>query len=76
MRQIIETKVFRLSKTKTKYFACNFNDVTLEAEVEVRNDSQIIPKTKRGNFKYLGSIIIGYKMIDDVSHHIGVGWVN
>ncbi|KAG5625534.1 hypothetical protein H5410_010752 [Solanum commersonii] len=59
LRQIIETKVFRLSKTKTKYFACNFDDVTLEAKVEVRNNSQIIPKTKRGNFKYLGSIIIG-----------------
>ncbi|KAG5602253.1 hypothetical protein H5410_033623 [Solanum commersonii] len=47
----------RLSRTKTKYLECKFSDVTHEADVELRIDTQIIPK--RGSFKYLGSIIQG-----------------
>ncbi|KAG5590370.1 hypothetical protein H5410_040884, partial [Solanum commersonii] len=73
-RQMLESKGFRLSRTKTEYLRCNFSDVVEEAEVEVRLASQIIPK--RESFKYLGSVIQESGDIDDdVTHHIGVAWM-
>ena len=33
-RQTLESKGFRLSRSKTKYLECKFNDVRLENEVE------------------------------------------
>nr|XP_009773737.1 PREDICTED: uncharacterized protein LOC104223905 [Nicotiana sylvestris] len=71
-RQAVESKGFKLSRTKTKYVECKFNDVMGEADVEVRLDSQVI--LKRESFKYLGSIIQGDGEIDgDITHRIGVG---
>ncbi|XP_059277876.1 uncharacterized protein LOC132032093 [Lycium ferocissimum] len=66
---------FRLSRTKTRYLEeCKFSDVKCEAGVEVCLDKQAIQK--RGVFIYLGSIIQGNKEIDDdVTHHIGAGWM-
>ncbi|XP_019253919.1 PREDICTED: uncharacterized protein LOC109232613 [Nicotiana attenuata] len=53
---------------------CKFNNGTQEGDMEVRLDTQVIPK--RGSFKYLGSIIQGNGEIDeDVTHHIGAGWM-
>ncbi|XP_019224237.1 PREDICTED: uncharacterized protein LOC109205923 [Nicotiana attenuata] len=73
-RQALEYKGFKLSRTKTDYLECKFSDMTGEADVEVRLDSQVIPK--RENFKYLGSIIQGDGEINwDVTHRIGVGWM-
>nr|XP_009761203.1 PREDICTED: uncharacterized protein LOC104213402 [Nicotiana sylvestris] len=56
-RQTLEYKGFKLSRTKTEYAECKFSNVTGEADVEVRLDSQVI--LKRESFKYLGSIIQG-----------------
>ncbi|XP_070046785.1 uncharacterized protein [Nicotiana tomentosiformis] len=43
-------------------------------DMDVRFDSQVI--SKRGSFKYLGSIIQGDGEIDeDVTHRIGVEWM-
>ncbi|XP_070031894.1 uncharacterized protein [Nicotiana tomentosiformis] len=68
----LESKGFKLSRTKTKYVECKFSDVTGEADVEVRLYSQVI--LKRECFKYLGSIIHGDGEIDgDVTYRIGVG---
>ncbi|XP_070034800.1 uncharacterized protein [Nicotiana tomentosiformis] len=73
-RQALESKGFKLSRTKTEYLECKFSDVTREEDVEVRLDSQVIPKSE--SFKYLGSIIQGDGEIDeDVMHSIGVGWM-
>ncbi|KAG5569861.1 hypothetical protein H5410_059627, partial [Solanum commersonii] len=73
-RQTLESKGFRLSRTKTEYLRCNFNDVVEEAEVGVRLVTQIIPK--RESFKYLGSVIEGSGDIDDdVTHRDGVAWM-
>nr|XP_009772184.1 PREDICTED: uncharacterized protein LOC104222637 [Nicotiana sylvestris] len=45
-----------------------------EADVDVRLDSQVIPK--KGSFKYPGLIIQGDGDIDeDVTHRVGVGWM-
>ena len=73
-RHALESKGFKLSRTKTEYLECKFGVEPTEAGVEVRLDSQVIPK--RGSFKYLGSVIQGIGEIDeDVTHRIGVGWM-
>ncbi|KAM3322064.1 hypothetical protein P3S67_003215 [Capsicum chacoense] len=73
-RQTLESKGFRLSRSKTEYLECKFNDVRLENEVVVKLESQEV--CKRDSFKYLGSVIQGNGEIDeDVSHRIGAGWM-
>ncbi|XP_059313681.1 uncharacterized protein LOC132064641 [Lycium ferocissimum] len=72
-REALESKDFKLSKKKIEYLEFKFSNVTSEAKVEVTIEALVIPK--RGNFKYLGSIIQGDREIDaDVAHRIGVGW--
>ncbi|XP_070025857.1 uncharacterized protein [Nicotiana sylvestris] len=71
-RQDLESKGFRLSRTKTEYLECKFSVAQMEAGVDVRLNSQVIPK--RSSFKYLESVIQGIREIDeDVTHRIGVG---
>ncbi|KAF3657742.1 hypothetical protein FXO38_13547 [Capsicum annuum] len=73
-RQTLESKGFWLSRTKTEYLECKFSDVSQEAEVVVKLDSQTIQK--RESCKYLVSMIQGNSEIDkDVTHHIGAGWL-
>ncbi|KAF3669880.1 putative pre-mRNA-processing factor 6-like [Capsicum annuum] len=73
-RQTLESKGFRVSRTKTEYVECKFNDVRRENEVVVRLEAQEVGK--RDKFKYLGSVIQSNGEIDeDVSHHIGAGWM-
>ncbi|PHT82092.1 hypothetical protein T459_15107 [Capsicum annuum] len=58
-----------MSRTKTEYLECKFNDLRKEDGVVVKMDSQVV--CKRNNFKYLGSIIQENREIDeDVSHRI------
>lgn len=58
-------------KTKTEYLECKFNDVSHEEGIEVRLDTQAIPKR---DSKYLGSLSHGNREIDDyVTRHINVG---
>ncbi|KAF3674573.1 putative pre-mRNA-processing factor 6-like [Capsicum annuum] len=73
-RQTLESKGFRVSRTKTEYVECKFNDVRRENEVVVRLEAQEVKK--RDKFKYLGSVIQSNGEIDeDVSHRIGAGWM-
>ncbi|XP_070009001.1 uncharacterized protein [Nicotiana sylvestris] len=66
-RQALESKGFRLNRTKTEYLECKFGAEPAEMGVEVRLDSQVIPK--RSSFKYLGSVIQGIGEIgEDVTH--------
>lgn len=62
-RQTLESKRFRLSRTKMKYLECKFSDTMHEAGVEVRRDTRAIPK--RESFKYLWLVtkIVGTSMI-------------
>ncbi|XP_070003743.1 uncharacterized protein [Nicotiana sylvestris] len=60
--------------TKTEYLECKFSAEPTEAGLDMRLDSQVIPK--KGSFKYLGSVIHGDGEIDEnVTHRIGVGWM-
>ncbi|KAF3683236.1 putative pre-mRNA-processing factor 6-like [Capsicum annuum] len=73
-RQTLESKGFRVSRSKTEYVECKFNDVRRENEVVVKLESQEV--CKRDSFKYLGSVIQSNGEIDeDVLHRIGAGWM-
>jgi len=51
-----------------------FSDVTHVADVKVRLDTQVIQK--KGSFNYLEFIIQSKGEIDDdLTHHIGTGWM-
>nr|XP_009615394.1 uncharacterized protein LOC104108115 [Nicotiana tomentosiformis] len=71
-RQTLESKGFKLSRSKTKYLECKFSEGMHEEQVELRIGTQVIPR--RDSFKYLGSIIQGNMEIgEDVTHHIRAG---
>lgn len=67
-RHTQEPKSFRLSETKSKYLECEFTNVMMEANMEVKIDARVIPT--RRSFNYLGSIIQGDEEIDDETHII------
>ncbi|XP_060178388.1 uncharacterized protein LOC132608378 [Lycium barbarum] len=69
-RQTLESKGFKLSRTKTEYIECKFRDGSQVENEDVQLDTEVI--SKKVSFKYLGSIIQGNGEIDDdVSHRIG-----
>ncbi|XP_009792092.1 uncharacterized protein [Nicotiana sylvestris] len=73
-RQTLESKGFKLSRTKTEYLECKFSDGTHDSDVEVKLDAQVIPM--RASFTYLGSIIQYNREIDeDVAHRIRARWM-
>ncbi|WMV36283.1 hypothetical protein MTR67_029668 [Solanum verrucosum] len=73
-RQTLESKGFRLSRTKTEYLGCKFSDGLDETDVEVRLAAQVIPKKE--SFRYLGAVIQGSGDIDDdVTHRVGAAWM-
>ena len=41
-RRTLESKGFRLSRSKTEYLECKFNDVRLENEMVVKLESQVV----------------------------------
>ncbi|KAG2648850.1 hypothetical protein PVAP13_1NG067966 [Panicum virgatum] len=72
-RRTLESKGFRLSRTKTEYMMCDFSatrheggDVSLDGQVVVQKDT----------FWYLGSVLQKDGDIDeDVRHRISAGWL-
>ena len=69
----LESKGFRLSRTKTEYMRCSFS-TTRHEEEEVRLDGQVVPE--KDTFRYLGSMLQKDGDIDeDVSHRIKTGWM-
>ena len=72
-RQTLESKGFRLSRTKTEYMRCDFGGVVQE-EGDVSLEGQVVPK--KDTFRYLGSMLQRDGDIDaDVSHRIKAGWI-
>ncbi|XP_059291209.1 uncharacterized protein LOC132044724 [Lycium ferocissimum] len=73
-RQTLESKGFKLSRTKTKYLECKFSNGSQVEDEDVQLDTQLI--AKKESFKYLGSIIQGTDEInDDVTYRIRAGWM-
>jgi hypothetical protein len=50
----LETKGFKLSRSKTEYMKCNFS-ATTQKEGDVKLDGQVVPK--KDIFYYLGSML-------------------
>jgi hypothetical protein len=72
-RQALETKGFRVSRTKTEYMECFFNGRSNDG-TELRIGADSIPKKEM--FKYLGSVLQSDGEIDgDVTNRIKAGWV-
>jgi hypothetical protein len=72
-RQILESKCFRLSRTKTEYMRCQFSGENLD-DGDISLDGRVVPMND--TFRYLGSMLQSEGEIDeDVSHRIRVGWV-
>jgi hypothetical protein len=74
-RQTLESKGFRLSRTKTEYMRCGFSTTTHhEEEEEVSLDGQVVPR--KDTFRYLGSMLQKDGGIDeDVNHRIKARWM-
>ena len=71
-RQTLESKCFRLSRTKTEYMMCDFGATHEEGDVSL--EGQVV--SKRDTFRYLGSMLQRDGDIDeDVSHRIKAGWM-
>jgi len=72
-RQTLESKGFRLSRTKTEYMICDFDGAAQE-EGDVSLKGQVVPK--KDTFRYLGSMLQRDEDIDvDVSYRIKTGWI-
>ena len=72
-RRTLESKGFRLSRTKTKYMMCDFS-ATMHEGGDVSLDGQVVPQ--KDIFRYLGSVLQKDGDIDeDVRHKILAGWL-
>jgi hypothetical protein len=72
-RKTLESKGFRLSRTKTEYMRCDFGTTTREEE-DISLEGQVVPR--KDTFRYLGSMLQRDGDIDeDVSHRIKAGWM-
>uniref|UniRef100_A0A8I6YD54 Reverse transcriptase domain-containing protein n=1 Tax=Hordeum vulgare subsp. vulgare TaxID=112509 RepID=A0A8I6YD54_HORVV len=72
-RWTLESKGFRLSRTKTEYMRCCFS-ATRHEDGEVSFGGQVVPE--RDTFRYLGSMLQKDGDIDeDVGHRIKAGWM-
>uniref|UniRef100_A0A0A9HNU0 Reverse transcriptase domain-containing protein n=1 Tax=Arundo donax TaxID=35708 RepID=A0A0A9HNU0_ARUDO len=73
-RQTLESKGFRLSRTKTEYIRCGFSATRHEEQVEVSLDRQVVPQ--KDTFRYLRSMLQKDGDInEDVSYRIKTGWM-
>ena len=72
-RCMLESKGFKLSRTKTEYLMCDFS-ATRQEGGDVRLDGQVV--AQKDTFRYLGSMLQKDDEIDeDVRHKILAGWL-
>ena len=70
-RRTLESKGFRLSRTKTEYMMYDFS-MTMHEAGDVSLDGQVVPQ--KDTFRYLESILQKDDDIDeDVRHRISAG---
>ena len=70
-RRTLESKGFRLSRTKTEYMMCDFS-ATRQEDGHVSLDGQVV--AQKNTFWYLGQVLQKYGDIDeDVRHRISAG---
>ena len=67
LRETLESKGFRLSRTKTEYMRCDFGTSTREEE-DISLEGQVVPR--KDNFRYLGSMLQNQSRVDEVAPSI------
>jgi len=71
---VLESKGFKISHTKTEYMDCNFSRYIQRATTTMKIEAKEIPQ--RDTYHYLRSIISKDGKIDeDVEHTIKTGWL-
>ena len=69
----LESNGFRISRTKTEYMICNFNNSENFDEELIKILDQVVTRTN--HFRYLGSIVQENGEIEkDVIHRIQAEW--
>ena len=72
-RETLESKGFRLSRTKTEYMKYDFGTTT-RLEEDINLEGQVV--SRKDTFRYLGSMLQRDGDIDkDISHRIKVRWM-
>jgi hypothetical protein len=72
-KDALESKGFRISRTKTEYMMWDFS-MTGHEDGVVSLDGQVV--AKKETFRYLGSMLLKDADIDeDVRHRISAGWL-
>ena len=72
-RRTLESKGFRLSRTKTEYMMCDFSATRHEGG-GISLDGQVV--VQKDTFRYLGSVLQKDGDIDeDVRYRISSGWL-
>ncbi|WP_375619007.1 hypothetical protein, partial [Bartonella sp. AC134YNZD] len=72
-REALESRGFRISRTKTEYMECNFSKTQHPQTQVVSLDGQQLEKS--AHFRYLGSMFQAEGEIDvDVTHRVKAGW--
>jgi hypothetical protein len=72
-RHTLESRGFRLSRTKTEYMMCDFSPTRYE-DGDVSLEGQVV--AKKDTFRYLGSMLQkGGDIDEDVRHRISAGWL-
>jgi hypothetical protein len=71
-QETLESKGFRLSRTKIEYMRCDFGTTHEEGDVNLKG--QLLPR--KDTFRYLGYMLQRDEDIDeDVSHRIKTEWM-
>ena len=72
-RRVLESKGFRLSRTKIEYMMCDFS-ASRHEDGDVSLDGQVV--AHKDTFRYLSSMLQKDGDIDeDVRHRISTGWL-
>lgn len=71
--QILEACDFRLCRSKIEYMECNFSKRQSISSLEMKVGDHTTTQVTR--FKYLGSIVLNNREIEDVNHRIQVKWL-
>ena len=72
-RMTLESKGFRISRSKTEYMYCSFGSRQNHEDIEIKLGEHVIHQVDK--FKYLGSIIQEDCEVDgDVNNRIQAGW--
>jgi hypothetical protein len=72
-RQTLESKGFRITRTKTEYMRCDFG-TTISDDGDASLGGRVVPN--KDIFNYFGSMLQRDGDIDeDVTHRIKAGWM-